>query len=120
MGMYDSIRIDVKCPYCEEVSEVDAQTKDFDCELKVYKVGDFLGDERLDSIICSTGCRSKSCLDYEKRYVSWSHGFGRVFSIKIFLNKGVVTCLYEIEHYDKNAFSPFEKRIRKLKNLGYE
>lgn len=57
MGMFDSINIDVKCPYCEGKSET-VQTKDLDCVLQTYNVGDKIGEKHrwLDSCEICDSC----------------------------------------------------------------
>jgi len=41
MGMFDSIMIDIKCPSCGNEGEKEAQTKELECNLEVWKKGDF-------------------------------------------------------------------------------
>ena len=56
MGMFDSIIIDIKCPYCGDESEKKAQTKDLDCNLEIWRNGDFVTD-KYNSLDCITGCK---------------------------------------------------------------
>lgn len=79
MGMFDSIKIKMKCPYCREISEIEAQTKDLECDLEVWKVGDFVTN-KLNYLECLSDC--PQCKEF--------------FDIKIFLKGGKVSGDYEI------------------------
>jgi hypothetical protein len=91
MGMFDSIYLNVKCPYCEEESEIEAQTKDLECNLEVWKVGDFIGTKKYKSLFCITECRSNKCL----RPVRIGN-IGNFFNLDVFLKKGILTSKYKI------------------------
>jgi len=44
MGMFDSIYLKIKCPHCGIEQECECQTKDLDCELNVYRIGNYVGE----------------------------------------------------------------------------
>jgi uncharacterized protein YbaR (Trm112 family) len=48
MGMFDTIHMTVACPVCKNETLMEVQTKDLDCELKDFNVGDnfILGKSR--------------------------------------------------------------------------
>lgn len=100
MGMYDSIYLDLRCPNCGQISNMECQTKDSFCTLHVYKVGDIIPveyGESFEYLNASASCRQKICLDWEKnRYQGRIIGFGFGFRIKIFLDKGRITNRVEL------------------------
>lgn len=90
MGMFDSIYLNIKCPLCKETSGMKAQTKDLDCYLKEYKLGDFVGTTEYKSLECITKCRSEKCLKN-------SNGtFGTFFNLYVFLEDGIINGKYKI------------------------
>jgi hypothetical protein len=95
MGMYDSIKIKLKCPYCGEVSEMEAQTKDLECYLNTYKVGDTISD-KFNYVDCITDCTSEKCMDEVRKRRGYVSGFGKVFRLRIFIESGRITERYEI------------------------
>jgi hypothetical protein len=97
MGMFDSIYLEMKCPFCGKISEMEIQTKELDCDLNVWKVGDYIGTDKYNYIDeCSAQCRSDECMDFMLKKQGYRSGFGRSFDVKIFLNEGFVTGAYEI------------------------
>lgn len=42
MGLFDSVYLSVPCPACGETRERELQTKDLDCQLRVFRVGDMV------------------------------------------------------------------------------
>jgi hypothetical protein len=96
MGMFDSIYLEVKCPKCGETSEMECQTKDLDCNLDVYRVGDDIGTDKYNYLDCNASCKSTSCMEYEEREIKYRLGFGYIFYIKIKILDGVVTNEYKI------------------------
>ena len=99
MGMFDCIMLEVECPYCKEISMMEAQTKDLECILERWGVGDYITD-RVNYLFCTVGCVAPKC----KKYVTEKHGyfggFGRIFDIKVILESGIVTGDYEIVQKD--------------------
>jgi phage FluMu protein Com len=58
MGMFDTIYLDIKCPHCKNLNEIELQTKDGYQELSVWRKGDnirnhFISDA--DAYIVSYG-----------------------------------------------------------------
>ncbi len=41
--MFDTIYIDIKCPYCDNINE-GVQTKGLDCVLETYNIGDKISE----------------------------------------------------------------------------
>lgn len=93
--MFDSVIIEIKCPYCGEVSETEAQTRQLDCDLEVWKVGDFVTD-KLNYLICIADCIQPKCKEYVTKKNGYWGGFGRKFNVKIVLKDGKVTGEYEV------------------------
>lgn len=42
MGMFDTFVGNIKCPHCKEMTHFDEQTKNYDCLLQEFKVGDYI------------------------------------------------------------------------------
>ena len=55
MGMFDSAYIECTCPTCNKVQERECQTKDADCVLSTWKVGDVV-NPNFKYINCIASC----------------------------------------------------------------
>lgn len=88
MGMFDSIMLNTKCPYCGKETIRECQTKDLSCYLKVYNPGDKVETDQkwLQAI---TECKSGICSRNE-RYI------GEFFNLEIKVKKGKITEKYRI------------------------
>jgi hypothetical protein len=96
MGMFDSIYINVKCPFCGNESKMECQTKELECDLSVFEKGDFIGNSNIQKLEdCITDCHSKECVDFTNKEDGYVSGFGRVFRLDLLLNNGVITGEYE-------------------------
>lgn len=93
--MFDSVKIKMKCPYCGEVSKIEGQTKELECELNIWNVGDFVTN-KLNHLECLADCHSDKCMQRELERIGYRSGFGRMFVVKIFLKDGKVSGDYEI------------------------
>ena len=100
MGMYDNVIIEIECPYCGEKSEMDAQTKELDCNLDVWKKGDYVTD-KLNYLDCIADCRSIICKKFQVGVNGYDGGWGRLFYVKILLTDGRVNGDYEITNPSK-------------------
>jgi hypothetical protein len=93
MGMYDSIYLDYVCPYCNQKSEMEFQTKDLDCLCDVFHVGDFVGN-RLNYLNVIAGCHSPECQGRaDKHGCSFQGsptGFGALFEAKLKVIGGAI------------------------------
>lgn len=96
MGMFDSIMLDIKCPYCKKVSEIECQTKIFDCSLEVWKKGDYVGTKQYNHVNTIADCLSPECKQYQIKELGYSSGFGRMFTVQVKLEEGIVTGEYEV------------------------
>lgn len=99
MGMFDSVRIDIKCPFCGNTSEIECQTKELDCQMHGWRKGDFVSD-KFNYLKTIADCLSEECIDYVYKEIGYHSGFGRVFYVKVILEKGVVTGEFEIIESD--------------------
>lgn len=97
MGMFDSVYLNIKCPHCNNESEIECQTKDLDCNLEVWRKGDFVGTHKYNDLDCLASCQSVECMEWERQSAGYSSGFGRMFYLRVFLNNGIVTGEYEIK-----------------------
>ena len=96
MGMFDSIVLKMKCPYCGMTSEMEAQTKELNSDLDIWKKGDYIGTKKYIYLDCIADCHSNKCVNHENKRLGYVSGFGRMFDVKIFLDKGIVNGKYEI------------------------
>lgn len=96
MGIYDTIYLKMRCPYCKEVSEMDFQTKDGNICMHNYKVGDVFQNGQFRRINAIGSCNSLTCqLEAAKESV-WTSGyyggFTRSFDAYIYCDlKGRIT-----------------------------
>ena len=96
MGMFDSIHIDIKCPYCGNTSLIECQTKATECILEVWHKGDNIGTDQFKYLDCAADCLSEECVKWQDKKIGYHSGFGRIFDVRVMLSDGVVTGEYEI------------------------
>lgn len=86
MGMFDSIYMDIKCPRCGKTSNMECQTKDLDCSLNRYQVGDTVPTDQYRYLHVNISCKSPECMQWEKdEYKGRVSGFGYTFFGKLYL-----------------------------------
>lgn len=92
MGMYDSIIMRVKCPYCGEEKLHRLQTKSLACELHILSPGDYTGgyDSPIDVIF---ECESAPCMQY-MRDNNFDDSHGRAINMKIDVYDGIISEKY--------------------------
>lgn len=95
MGMFDTVKLSIRCPNCGETSEMEAQTKELDCNLETWRVGNFV-TRRLNWLTCLASCAQPACKAHVIKEHGYWGGFGRMFYVKIFLHNGKVSGEYEI------------------------
>ena len=98
MGMFDSIKMDIKCPFCGKITKnMEIQTKDLDCCLEVFRVGELVPKEysNLKSLSCIGDCTSDSC----KREIVFPNGMktirGSYFNLELEVSSGIITDRYK-------------------------
>lgn len=100
MGMFDTIKIKVKCPYCGNEDDIDVQNKQLTDSLRLFKVGDSVSGltwfDNMDILNCIADCRSKECIDYTNNEDGYVSGFGRIFYVDIKLCDDIITEKYFI------------------------
>lgn len=94
--MFDSIYLKIKCPYCNEVSKMECQTKEGRCCLDHYKVGDTFDNGQFRIIDAYATCESFTCRLESAKESVWTMGyyggFSRSFDIKVYCDsKGKIT-----------------------------
>lgn len=116
MGLYDSIFLKIKCPYCEQESKMECQTKDLGRNLFSYKECDYVGDlgnyikaKELNYLDCISECFSEECLNY-CRNESY-----RFFYLLIYLDNGTITGKYRIISVQKKIKEGFRVKIKHVK-----
>lgn len=100
MGMFDSFRVPIVCPYSgNKVKEAEFQTKEFQCELIDWRIGDeFTGQCCIkinDAEIHLDGsCRCEACKEWENQMREHRgyncYGFGRSIDGTIIIKNGKV------------------------------
>ena len=105
--MFDSIYLDVDCPHCGKKHEVEAQTKDLDCELFVWREGDHIGSGtqywNITSLYCIASCDANkvSIKDMNPKpktleeYANMS-GTSEFFNLEVYVDDCVITGEYKI------------------------
>ena len=96
MGMYDSIYLKVKCPYCGEVSEMEFQTKEGQCSMYTYRKGMIFERGQFRKIYAYGTCDSLICQFESAKEAVWIMGyyggFSRSFDIIVYCDeKGKIT-----------------------------
>lgn len=90
MGMYDSIYLVSKCPYCGHEKEREFQTKDLECNLEVWRKGDHI-DTDLEELECVADCINDPCKAWTIKEFGYFGGFGRAFYANVILDDGIIT-----------------------------
>lgn len=95
MGMFDQINIPIRCPFCHQITQ-DGQTKDLGNTLRAWQLGDDT-KTKFEFLNCTYECSSKECEKFAKEKASYTFsGFGRILTVKIYLEKGIITNKYKI------------------------
>jgi len=94
MGLFDSIYLRKKCPYCGKISDMEFQTKDLDCVMDNFKKGDFVS-KRFNFVDCTADCHSEECQARADKngvvFQGCPSGFGSLFEAKVEIKKGKIT-----------------------------
>jgi len=101
MGLFDSIYLKVKCPYCEEVSKMEFQTKDGECFMNTYKKGMIFDKGQFRRIDTCGSCESLTCRFESAKESVWTMGyyggFSRGFDATVYCDeKGKITGKFKI------------------------
>jgi len=76
MGMFDSLYIQLKCPNCGDEGEKECQTKDLECGLNNYHVGESIGTRQFRWLDVSIRCHSETCQKWQEARDGYRSGFG--------------------------------------------
>jgi hypothetical protein len=95
MGMFDSIFIKVKCPYCGEEKLRECQTKELDCELKRWDKGDNTDHPEESSVIAFVTCGSFICRTPYRLFGKTQLYNSKGFEIEIETPLGLITGKYK-------------------------
>lgn len=96
MGKFDTIFLDVKCPYCDNISKIDLQTKDLFNNFNYWNKGDFIGKRITKKVLCIGDCWSEKCSSYYKHDYENADIHCRFFDIEVFIRRGIITGEYKI------------------------
>ena len=96
MGCYDTIFLELDCPYCGQRSEMEFQTKDLEQRFCEYREGDKVpGTEQFKYLTATGDCHSPECQERaDKLWISIQgcpSGFGSPIDAKVELVDGVIT-----------------------------
>src|ERR1700753_1956034 len=97
MGMFDSVIIKVKCPFCGQTSEMECQTKQLDCKLYQWKLGENTGHPEEMELDCYATCSSAICIARNKAKSGKEWGNEQSFDIIVETPFGLVTGKYRID-----------------------
>lgn len=132
MGLFDSIILKTKCPYCKKESEMEFQTKDLENILDVFEKGDSIGAMKFHYLDSIGACQSKDCrihaakreLVYHKESSSFQEP---IFYAHIEIKKGVITGkiknIRTLEEYTDSWLNKPENRKkweRKIKKYSFD
>ena len=95
MGMFDSINLTIKCPRCGKESLMEAQTKELDCALDVFVVGQPISDQ-YNYLDCITECCIGSCMEASRDTIGRKRFYNGMFNVRIFIEDGKVSGRYKI------------------------
>jgi|GEM_PF-2395667 len=121
MGMYDSIFMECKCPYCGETSRMEFQTKDLGRTLYSYEPGNSVSEfteifpastpdnvvrRPLQHLNVNGQCKSAKCQEIaDKLWIILQgrpSGFGAIFGAKLKLVNGIISNeLFDIDPNDR-------------------
>ena len=98
MGMFDTIILPIKCPFCGQVSDMECQTKDMESMLEVYYVGDYVGDVFVETgtLRCITECQSEECSSEIALTETFRVKRGKYFDLQLRVENGEITGEYKI------------------------
>ena len=109
MGMFDSFHVSIICPYSNNgvaANDMEFQTKDFQCTLAVWRIGDVFDPDSplklMEGTIDLEGvCKCKACMDWEKHQIEHHnykcHGHGRNITGTIVIRNGIVDRVKDVE-----------------------
>jgi len=105
MGMFDSFHVSIICPYANKsvaANDMELQTKDFQCTLAVWRIGDvFDPDSPLQltegTIALEGVCKCKACMSWGKNHKPRAHGCGRNITGTIVIRNGIVDGVKNVE-----------------------
>lgn len=95
MGMFDSFVVTIECPHSGKESEVEFQTKMFDCMLERWAPGDRLPGNSIRSIEYDDYgmCRCEDCMGWEAEQNKTRKfkciGYGREVYATIIISNGI-------------------------------
>lgn len=99
--MFDSIYVNIVCPFCGVASLMECQTKELECECKTYNVRDVIS-KNVRSLDTITQCKSKECYFVPKKteemtLSQFSSKIKRTFfNVRLFIRHQEITGDYEI------------------------
>jgi len=101
LGLYDSIYLKVKCPYCGEISKMEFQTKEGSCSMDTYRKGMIFDRGQFRKIYAYGSCQSLTCQFEAAKESVWTRGyyggFSRSFDVIIYCDeKGKITGKFKI------------------------
>lgn len=106
--MFDSILMLVKCPFCGQTTQMECQTKDLDCRLYRWKVGDNTEHPEEKELYCCATCYTNECLDREERKSGKKWGNQAYFELLLETPLGLITGKYRLLDFDKAIEAPFQ------------
>lgn len=81
MGMFDSVYAPLKCPNCGDDGEKELQTKDLDCYMHSYRIGDSIGTTQFRWLYCLACCQSDTCKKERDKALGYRSGLGGLWDV---------------------------------------
>ncbi len=96
MGLFCSVTMPVKCPYCGTVETRECQTKEFGRSYRRWKIGDFvwLADDPDGELEFDAWCEQPSCRESRPLQDGRIVGDPRRFLVVVELVNGIITGEY--------------------------
>jgi hypothetical protein len=96
MGLFDTVILNIECPFCGETSECDIQTKDSMCMMETLKKGDIVQMPENPNFLTGIGsCKSPKCKKHTIEEIGYWDGIGRMFDVEVFLENDRINGEYE-------------------------
>lgn len=104
MGMFDSVFIQVKCPFCGVTSEMECQTKEFYGSLQRWRKGDNTGHPEVSELDdCFVVCENDRCPGSPKAQSLYQPAGDKSFTIAVDAPLGLITGKYRLIGFEKVA-----------------
>lgn len=98
MGLFCSLMLPVRCPYCATLETRECQTKDLRgiYDYEHWKVGDDILATFPAELHCIAACDQPGCMEEVTYHDGVSGERGKLFYVNVKLDRGVITGEHEV------------------------